>query len=142
MADALAQRTRWEHGFLQTLKGQALPVLLGALRRGSRAEILLGLHLAVPPLALLLMMATAAFAVQVLLAVAGGSVTPVFVLGLLIALVLALVVAAWIAGGRPFLSAAALVRAPLYVLWKLPLYASFLRKPEARWTRTPRRPPP
>jgi cellulose synthase/poly-beta-1,6-N-acetylglucosamine synthase-like glycosyltransferase len=38
MADALAQRTRWEHGFLQVLKGQAVPVLLGGLRSGSRAE--------------------------------------------------------------------------------------------------------
>jgi len=141
MADALAQRTRWEHGFLQTLKGQALPVLLGALRSGSRAEFLLGLHLSVPPLALLLILAAAALALQALLAALGGSAAALVVLGALTALALLLVVVAWLGGGRPFLSAAALLRAPLYVLWKLPLYAGFLRKPEARWTRTPRRPP-
>jgi hypothetical protein len=141
MADALAQRTRWEHGFLQTLRGQALPVLLGGLRGGSRAEILLGLHLAVPPLALLLTVAAIALGLQMGLALVGGSVAALAALGLLTTGALVLVAAAWVSGGRPFLSGGALVRAPLYVLWKLPLYASFLRKPEARWTRTPRRPP-
>ena len=137
---ALAQRTRWEHGFLQTLRRQALPVLLGGLRRGSRAEILLGLHLIVPPLALLLMLAAAVLIAQAVLALLGANLAPVFVLGSLTAVVLALVIAAWLAGGRPYLSGAALLRAPFYVLWKLPVYVRFLRKPEARWTRTPRRP--
>jgi cellulose synthase/poly-beta-1,6-N-acetylglucosamine synthase-like glycosyltransferase len=141
MADALAQRTRWEHGFLQVLKGQALPVLLGGLRSGSRAEILLGLHLAVPPLALLLMMAAAALVLQAALALLGGSLAALVTLGTLTATVLVLVAVAWLAEGRAFLSGGALLRAPLYVLWKLPLYASFLRKPEANWKRTPRRPP-
>ena len=140
IADALAQRTRWEHGFLQTLRRQALPVLLGGLRRGSRAEILLGLHLIVPPLALLLMLAAAVLIAQAVLALLGANLAPVFVLGSLTAVVLALVIAAWLAGGRPYLSGAALLRAPFYVLWKLPVYVRFLRKPEARWTRTPRRP--
>jgi cellulose synthase/poly-beta-1,6-N-acetylglucosamine synthase-like glycosyltransferase len=141
MADALAQRTRWEHGFLQVLRRQALPVLLGGLRGGSRAEILLGLHLAVPPLALLLLMAAAALVLQAVLALLGGSVAALVTLGALTATVLLLVTAAWLAEGRAFLSGGALLRAPLYVLWKLPLYASFLRKPEADWRRTPRRPP-
>jgi cellulose synthase/poly-beta-1,6-N-acetylglucosamine synthase-like glycosyltransferase len=141
MADALSQRTRWEHGFLQVLKGQAVPVLLGGLRSGSRAEILLGLHLAVPPLALLLMMAAAALVLQAALALLGGSVAALVTLGTLTATVLVLVAVAWLAEGRAFLSGGALLRAPLYVLWKLPLYTSFLRKPEANWKRTPRRPP-
>jgi cellulose synthase/poly-beta-1,6-N-acetylglucosamine synthase-like glycosyltransferase len=142
MADALAQRTRWEHGFLRTLTRQALPVLLGGLRRGSRAETLLGLHLAVPPLALLLVLAALVLAVQAVLALVGGSMAALAALGLVSTVALVLVAAAWFAGGRPFLSGGALLRAPLYVLWKLPLYASFLRKPEANWTRTPRRRPP
>ena len=142
MADALAQRTRWEHGFLQTLRRQALPVLLGGLRRGSRAEILLGLHLMVPPLALLLMLAAVALALQAGLVLLGGSLVALLALASLTAAALVMVAVAWMVGGRPFLSAAALLRAPLYVLWKLPVYAGFLKKPEARWTRTPRRPKP
>jgi hypothetical protein len=116
-------------------------VLLGGLRGGSRAEILLGLHLAVPPLALLLLMAAAALVLQAVLALLGGSVAALVTLGALTATVLLLVTAAWLVEGRAFLSGGALLRAPLYVLWKLPLYASFLRKPEADWRRTPRRPP-
>jgi cellulose synthase/poly-beta-1,6-N-acetylglucosamine synthase-like glycosyltransferase len=140
MADALAQRTRWEHGFLQTLRRQAFPLLLGGLRRGSRAETLLGLHLIVPPLALLLMLAAVALILQTAMFLLGGSLAPLIALGSLTGLALTLVALAWLVGGRPFLSTAALLRAPLYVLWKLPLYAKFLRKPEAIWTRTPRRP--
>ena len=70
----------------------------------------------------------------------GGSLAPLLVFGSLTAVALALVMAAWMAGGRPFLKGTALLRAPLYVLWKLPVYTRFLRKPEARWNRTPRRP--
>lgn len=135
---ALQQRRRWEHGFLDTLRRQALPVLTKGLARGSLPEVLLGLHLMVPPLALLLLLATAALAGCLLSTLAGASVVPVAILGGLLALSLALVAAAWLLDGRTFLSGGALLRAPLYVLWKIPIYFGFLRKPEASWTRTPR----
>lgn len=140
LGDALQQRRRWEHGFLDTLRRQALPVLANGLRRGAWREILLGLHLLVPPLALLLALAGLAVAVLATLAAFGASTLP---LGLLLTLLVGaavLVAAAWAVGGRSFLSGSALLRAPLYILWKLPIYAGFLRKPEASWTRTPRQP--
>ncbi|OYW46176.1 MAG: hypothetical protein B7Z08_00275 [Sphingomonadales bacterium 32-68-7] len=140
MRDALTQRTRWEHGFLETVRGRALPLLASGLKRGSRAEVLLALHLLVPPLALLLMLAGAALGGAAVLALAGGSVVPALVLAGLLGLALLLVLAAWVAGGRAYLSGGALLRAPLYVLWKLPVYAGFLRKRKVGWTRTPRRP--
>lgn len=140
MRDALAQRTRWEHGFLQTVRRYALPLLAGGFRRGSLAELLMGLHLLVPPLALLLMVSGAALPVLAVLALAGGSAVPAFLLGGLLALALVLVLIGWIAGGRPYLAATALLRAPLYLLWKLPVYIGFMRKPQAGWNRTPRRP--
>lgn len=135
---ALQQRRRWEHGFLDTLRRRALPVLASGLARRSRAEALLGLHLMVPPLALLLLMAGAALAICSLCAWFGASMLPATILGALLALALALVISAWLLGGRTFLSGSALLRAPLYVLWKIPIYLGFLRKPEANWTRTPR----
>lgn len=140
MRDALTQRTRWEHGFLATVRSRALPLLASGLRRGSRADLLLALHLLVPPLALLLMLAGGAFVLVAALAFAGGSTLPAVMLGGLLALVLGLVLVSWLAGGRAYLSGGALLRAPLYVLWKLPVYAGFLRKREVGWTRTPRRP--
>jgi cellulose synthase/poly-beta-1,6-N-acetylglucosamine synthase-like glycosyltransferase len=140
LGDALAQRTRWEHGFLTTLFRDALPVLLGGLKRISLPEILLGLHLVVPPLALLLLLSGGALAIQAVLAVLGGSVAALATLGGITAVALTLVIAAWMGEGRAYLRGSALMRAPLYVLWKLPVYAKFLRKPEVSWNRTPRRP--
>ena len=139
LGDALEQRTRWEHGFLETLRTCALPVLADGVRRGSAPEALLGLHLLVPPLALLLTIVAALVAVLAGLALAGASPIPAIVLAGMLAAALILVLAAWMAGGRPYLRGAALLSAPLYVLWKLPIYLGFLRKPETRWTRTPRR---
>lgn len=138
---ALQQRRRWEHGFLDTLRRQALPVLASGIKRGSRAEALLGLHLIVPPLALMLLLATGVLAVCTGLLWLGASAVPAVGLGALLAVVLGLVTVAWILGGRAFLSGGALLRAPLYILWKIPIYLSFLRKPEASWTRTPRQKP-
>lgn len=135
---ALQQRERWEHGFLDTLRRKALPVLASGMGRGSGAEVLLGLHLLVPPLALLLMLAGLALALCLLCGWFGASLVPAAILGALLAMALALVTAAWLRGGRDFLSAGALLRAPLYVLWKVPIYLGFLRKPEASWKRTPR----
>ena len=50
---AISQRRRWEHGFLHTAVRQAVPTVLLGLRYRSRLQIALGLHLCVPPLALL-----------------------------------------------------------------------------------------
>lgn len=140
IGDALQQRRRWEHGFLDTLRKQALPVLWGGVMRKARREILLGLHLLVPPIALLLAIAAVAAAVLFGLAALGAGSAPAITLLTLLGVVLTLVGAAWYLGGRAFLRAGALMRAPLYIFWKLPIYAGFLKKPQASWTRTPRQP--
>lgn len=138
MKDALQQRRRWEHGFLETVGKEALPLLRSGIGRGSAAEVILALHLIVPPLALLLVAVTAALAICTGLAVLGGSFSPALSLAFLLAIALMLVLAAWIQAGRAYLGAGALMRAPLYVLWKLPLYVGFLRSRETEWKRTPR----
>ncbi|MXP28658.1 glycosyltransferase [Porphyrobacter algicida] len=139
MRDALQQRKRWEHGFLDCLKNLALPVFSKGLKRWSRAEILLGLHLMVPPLALTMAVASMSFVVVCLLGWLGAQIAPAVILGILLAVAVALVLLAWLIEGQAFLSAKTLLRIPLYVLWKIPIYASFLRKPQANWNRTPRR---
>ncbi|WP_133365826.1 glycosyltransferase family 2 protein [Qipengyuania sediminis] len=139
MQDALQQKRRWEHGFLETLHRRALPVLGHGLRRGAWPEILLGLHLIVPPLALLVLVALLALFAAGGLAVLGASTGPALFLAALLAMAAILIGAAWVIGGREYLSSGALLRAPLYVLWKLPIYTGFLKKPQASWNRTPRR---
>ena len=138
LGDALQQRQRWEHGFLQVLRKQALPTLWSGLRRGSRTELFLGFHLLVPPLALTLLVAIVALSALGLSALAGVSAAPAITLFVLVTCAVLLLVIAWLDGGRPYLSPRALLRAPFYILWKIPIYARFLLRPEVQWRRTPR----
>ena len=140
LGDALQQRTRWEHGFLDALRRQALPLIGRGVVHGSWRELLLGLHMMVPPLALLLGLTVLVVMTLTVFAALGASSVPLIGLLALLALAMLLLVAAWAMGGRPFLSAAALLKVPFYVLWKLPIYIGFVRKPQASWTRTPRQP--
>lgn len=131
----LQQRTRWEGGFLATSLTRALPAIVTALRRGDPRALWAGLSLAIPPLTLLLMLDLAALAVTGLLTLAGASPWPALLLaGALTAAALALWVA-WRRYGRPFLSARAAARLPLYILWKIPLYLKLLGGRPTAWLR-------
>lgn len=138
VADTLAQRTRWEHGFVATARRKALPLLLRGLAGLSPKRMWMGLHLLVPPLALLMLLAGAVLAAEAILWLSGASALPAMVLfAALAAAALALGVA-WYRDGRAMLSARTLARIPLYVAWKLPLYLRLVRKPETEWQRTRR----
>ena len=134
----LSQRTRWEHGFISTAKLVTLPLLLEGLRRGQPGLAWLGLHVAVPPLALLLVIDAAALVLIGLLSTLGAALLPLVLAFALVGVVAFSVVAAWARYGRDQVSAAALIRAPIYLLWKLPIYLKLVRRPETRWIRTDR----
>lgn len=138
----LGQRTRWEHGFVATARAVTLPLLGEALRRGKPGLAWLALHVAVPPLALLLGVDGAVLAglgALWSLAGAGSSTLWPLIAGLVLVGAVGLgVVAAWVAHGRGQVSAAVLARAPLYLLWKLPIYLKLVRRAETEWVRTDR----
>ncbi|MEO0406031.1 MAG: glycosyl transferase, partial [Cyanobacteria bacterium P01_A01_bin.135] len=48
------------------------------------------------------------------------------------------IVAAWAKFGRRYIPGKALLMAPLYVAWKLPLYAAFIVRRQTAWVRTKR----
>ena len=134
-ADLLAQRARWERGFLHVARRRALPLLAVGLGRGSRSLCWLGLHLMVPPLALLVAAALAVLVVTVGLAALGASWwAPAIVSALLIAAGTG-VLLAWARHGRDQIDLATLARVPHYMLMKLPLYR---RGSPAEWRRTRR----
>lgn len=137
-ADALGQRKRWEHGFLATALRTAPRLIAGGLAGGSRAQLALGAHLLVPPLALLFAISALTLAPLAGFGLLSGRWGPAMVLlaGMVAACGATLIV--WLREGRAWLTGDALLRAPLYVLWKLPLYAGFLFAPEKRWVRTRR----
>lgn len=136
--DTLVQRTRWEHGFLTTARLHALPLIGGGLRTPSRAQFFLGLHLLVPPLALLFAVGFGAAIVAALLSFISASPLPLAILSGLITVAIATTMAAWLIEGRQVLTVAALMRIPLYILWKTPVYLKLLSGGETRWIRTRR----
>lgn len=137
-AETINQRRRWEHGFLITGMTKALPLLALGLRKGSRRLFCYGLHLLVPPLALLLMLASFALIVAAILGALGASWTPAIVLGLLLIFAGSAVLAAWAAEGRKTLPWQSLIQIPIYALRKVPIYAGLLLSRQTSWTRTRR----
>lgn len=136
--DTLGQRARWEHGFLQTARAHALPLIADGIGKRNRAMFWLGLHLCVPPLALLIAATTGVLAVLAVLIALGAPVAPFAALAATGGLAALAIVLAWLKEGRAVLSAGALVQAPLYVLWKLPIYFKLLTGGRSGWRRTPR----
>jgi cellulose synthase/poly-beta-1,6-N-acetylglucosamine synthase-like glycosyltransferase len=136
---AARQRTRWEHGHVQTLLTWSPRLLWNGLVRARPSLFALGLELGVPPLSLLFVVWTVLLAVcLVWWQWAGGSWAPV--LTLVSALVLAggAVFAAWGKFGRKMLPLPTLVSAPLYIAWKLPIYLKLVHRREKTWVRTDR----
>jgi exopolysaccharide biosynthesis WecB/TagA/CpsF family protein len=135
---AVSQRTRWEHGHLQTLFTQVPRLLKGAVRRRSFFAFALALELAVPPLSLLVMLFIAAIGAAMLAAKYGASwVAPNLLLGGGV-MVLVCIAAAWMKFGRKHLPFMSLLAAPFYIAWKIPLYFAFIFKPQKEWVRTDR----
>ncbi|MBB6122482.1 cellulose synthase/poly-beta-1,6-N-acetylglucosamine synthase-like glycosyltransferase [Sphingobium subterraneum] len=136
--DTLEQRTRWEHGFIDTARRTAIPLLGEAVRTGSPRRLWLALNLCVPPLALLMMVAVGVWGVAAILWLLGASEIPLITLSLLLGASGLALVAAWAVNGRQMLRGAMLLRIPLYIAWKLPVYLKLVRAPETQWKRTGR----
>lgn len=134
----LAQRTRWEHGFVTTAKQFAFSALWHGILRGNRKLFQLGMHLLVPPLVLLFIVAFVTLSVLfVLLFVTGSSAA---LLGLTVSVAVAggSVLLAWCCGGKRWLSFGALLHLPFYFLWKVPILKGLAVSKAPEWNRTER----
>jgi hypothetical protein len=127
------QRTRWEHGFMATAWRVAPGMLAAGIRKPSWKAFWLGLHLIVPPLALLIMVGAAVLAGLAVVAPAAA-----IGFGAIYAVALLAIFFAWASIGRDVLPAALLAKIPAYILWKLPIYLRLSRGADRRWTRTER----
>lgn len=137
-AAASIQRTRWEHGHLSTLLSQSPRLLVEALKQRRPALAALALELSVPPLSMLLCLWGFLLASTSVSAVLGQSWLPAIMLLSGGAITAMAGLATWARFGREVLPLKALLAAPLYIAWKLPIYAAFLFKPQRTWVRTPR----
>ncbi|MCT7949709.1 glycosyltransferase family 2 protein [Ancylothrix sp. C2] len=137
-AAATTQRTRWEHGHLQTLLTQVPRLLQGAFSQKRFDLAGLALDLSVPPLSLLVMLWLAVMAVAIVIKIAGGSWVPTLFLASLGGLILVAIFTAWAKFGRSDFPLSTLLAVPVYILWKIPVYLAFLVRRQTNWVRTQR----
>ena len=138
LADSRAQRSRWEHGFLRTAITQGAPMLFRGVATASRHVAALGGHLLVPPLALLMLLAIPGLALLAGVGVLSGNWTPLLLTGSAFGFAATALLASWWWHGRGILPLAALLRIPVYILWKIPIYIGFFTRNQKAWNRTRR----
>ena len=134
-----SQRTRWEHGHLETIFREMPPIVWSALRRRDARLLGMALDLCVPPLALL---ATLLLGLDVASIVLWTIGSPAWLPGVPLALTLAFIATAtlaWTLRGRDLVRFRELMSIPLYILTKLPIYARFLFRRQKQWVRTERK---
>jgi cellulose synthase/poly-beta-1,6-N-acetylglucosamine synthase-like glycosyltransferase len=134
----VSQRTRWEHGHLQTLFTQCPRLLAGFLRTGRLGCLAMMLDLCVPPLSLLVLSCGALWVVSIAAGVASGSWMAASVASIAVILIAAAILLAWAGFGRRDFPPRVLLAIPGYVLGKIPLYAGFLYRRQTAWVRTSR----
>ncbi len=137
-AGLATQRTRWEHGHLSVIAGQAPKLLWQAMRQGRPALAAMVLDLAVPPLAALVLLLSSLWMASALIAAGGASVWPLGIATAALVLLTAAVLIAWAGYARHIIGLGELLGAPLYALAKLPLYLRWFGRRQLEWVRTRR----
>jgi cellulose synthase/poly-beta-1,6-N-acetylglucosamine synthase-like glycosyltransferase len=132
------QRTRWEHGHLQSI-GLYAPKLLRASWEQRRFDLLLlAWDLCIPPLSLMALVWLVSFGLMAAAAQLGfGQFAFKLVLAAGVMLTGAILLA-WQRVGRSDLPLADLLRVPFYVFGKVPLYLRFITARQQAWERTDR----
>lgn len=132
------QRTRWEHGHLQTLKSYVPKLIIEAVKQLRLDLLILGLDLAIPPLALWSILGVLLTLLTGVLALFEVTVLPFQIQLLAVGFLLSSIFLSWLVWGRRILAFTQLIAIPLYILWKIPIYLKALLNPETNWVRTKR----
>jgi cellulose synthase/poly-beta-1,6-N-acetylglucosamine synthase-like glycosyltransferase len=133
-----SQRTRWEHGHLGVIFRDAPRLLLESLLDRRVTLLALALDLGVPPLALLALQLLLVWLVTLALYALTASAAPLWLASLGVVLFGLAVLTAWSRYARHVVSLTSLALVPVYVLWKIPLYAKFLVARQIDWVRSRR----
>jgi len=134
----VSQRIRWEHGHLRTIIAKVPLLLARSLLRRDFRLFCLAWDLSIPPLALLAVLWSATIILSLAAGLAGASWWPAAILsvgGIITSLAFS---SAWFIHCRRQIPFSALLTAPLYILRKLPIYISFIMRPQNSWVRTQR----
>jgi glycosyltransferase involved in cell wall biosynthesis len=132
------QRTRWEHGHLGTILGEAPSLFFQGLKKMELPLMALALDLSVPPLALLLLLVLVFWLIAAVFFTATGYGTPLLITSYAAVMFGLAVLTAWASHGRRIISFPSLLSACLYSLWKIPMYVQFVFSRQSEWVRSKR----
>lgn len=127
------QRRRWEHGHVRTLLAHAPRLFARGLFTGRPSLMLLGAHLAVPPLSLLALIVLMVAALDGVDGWLTGNWVWLKILGAAVLLSVVSVLLAWGKYGRAILPGKDLALIPFYIAGKLPIYFGLLWRPQKTW---------
>lgn len=135
---SIVQRKRWEHGHLQALL-HYVPLLVKESIQQKRLNLLImALDLAIPPLSLFVFLWFAIWIISFLILTIAHVMLPIIISTISGLMIITAISSAWIKFGQEDLPLQTLLKAPLYILWKIPLYFQFLFNREKQWIRTER----
>ena len=136
-----SQRIRWEHGHLSVLIKSAPKLLIKGITKRNTKLVALALDLAIPPLTFLALILFFIFIVELTLIGSGLSAPSLRTIAILILLVLfaASIMIAWWIEGRKVIPLTSLLKVPVYVVKKIPIYIKFFLNKQRDWVRTDRK---
>ena len=137
---AQAQRIRWEHGHLLTIFKQIGRTIRSAVKQRRLKLFLLTLEIGVPPLSAFILCWGGAM-ILVTSCTLGNLLSFNFLTFFLLSgfVLSASILLGWWRFGRTLLPFRDIMNIPFYILWKVPIYISFLIKPQKGWVRTERK---
>lgn len=135
---AKSQRTRWEHGHIQTLLTYVPKLIINGVRQRRLDLFFSALDLCIPPLSLFVAIWFGLMCISLVFAFVTSIWIPASVTVIAGAFILTAILIAWSNFARSDLLLLELFAVPFYILWKIPLYFKFLIQPQKTWIRTER----
>jgi hypothetical protein len=133
-----AQRTRWEHGYLDVMFTQG-PRLLRQAMAGLRiGPVFSALDLCVPPIASMMLIQSACLLLSAAAWVASHDAVPFGLASLAFATTVLAIGLGWWRFGRRIVGLGELMGVPSYMVGKIPMYVRALRRRQVEWVRTHR----
>ncbi len=135
---AKSQRTRWEHGLLQTMQIY-VPLLVKEAIYQKRLDLLVtALDLCVPPLSLLVITWSVLMTLALIFGILAGAWIPAIIIVCSGFCFLLSILLSWRYFAHQDLNLYQILALPFYLFWKIPIYLKFIFLPEKTWIRTER----
>jgi cellulose synthase/poly-beta-1,6-N-acetylglucosamine synthase-like glycosyltransferase len=133
-----SQRTRWEHGHLAMILGEAPRLIRDGMAGVGSGLIAIAIDMCVPPLALLTLIVVLLLGLCAGFALATSLIVPVLIAGVALLSLGAAVVLSWLRFGSEVVPFRLLLLAFVYAFRKLPLYFRFAVGRQVEWVRSKR----